>query len=158
MRYLKDELWDNACNDMTQEQQSQILWDKAYSEWFELFKKISNRFPKDFLSEFNKQHFHDYPFYSVSMEKVCKTKLKHNRKYYVLNLMLSDPTDLKKIHVLKFEDVKNAKIDFSAEVFMEWLYAEILPVNSKVSSIEIAFSDSKWYLEFAELKYFTYNT
>ena len=127
-------------------------WNQQYKQYMEEFNKIIDRFPKSFITEYNKYHMHDYIIKNISLErKVLKTKFK-----YELSIHLIDYYNEQFEHVLTFMDVDHIKanlvFDFAGN--SDWIYNEFLALDDKRLSFEVAlFSDSVLYCEFSKLRY-----
>ena len=130
-------------------------WDRRYDQWMEEFATIREKFPKRFLKEFDKYHFHDNIINSLTIEKMKPPK--SGCKYH-LNIKLLDYEDRRYIHDMDFYDVLNFRSDLNFEGIVgvcDWLYSEILPVGKNRFSWEVRlFGDDHFiYFDFAKMRY-----
>lgn len=130
-------------------------WDRRYEQWMEEFASIQDKFPKRFLKEFGKYHFHDNIINSLSIEKI---KTKRNGCRYHLNMKLLDFEDERYIHDMDFFDVQEFKSNLTFDGIVgvcDWIYSEILPAGKNRFSWEIAlFGDGRsLYFDFAKMRY-----
>lgn len=147
MKYLNIEV---IANDPSYDE-----WDRRYDLWMQEFATIQDKFPKRFLKEFSKNHFHDNIIDSLFIEKI---KTKRNGYKYHLNMKLLDHDDKRFVHDLIFFDVRNFKSDLlfdGSTGVCDWLYCEILPVGEKRFSFEIELfgNNSSIYFDFSKMRY-----
>lgn len=141
MKYLKQELYEKAVYGDEFDK-----WDEMYQISLAELEKISSRLPKLFLKEFYKYHFHDNLLISLTIERVGYR--------HALKMELSEYHDERIIHSLEFTDVSNFKSSLELRNMREdWIYCEILPVDEKRTSLEIAFPDDMMYFEFSKMHY-----
>lgn len=128
------------------------LWEKSYNDWLTEFQHIRKKLPKEFNHEFDVRHFHDYILNDIRLER-----LRRKKKYiYNIALVFQRPERNKSDHymTLTLHNVSkfNTSLDLNA-CFIEWLYCEILLLNSKTWSLEIEFSEGGLLCEFEKLEY-----
>ncbi|WP_078553534.1 hypothetical protein [Bacillus alkalicellulosilyticus] len=120
-------------------------WQQNVEKYQKIFKTLDNRLPQDVFEHFNSWGFHDYRLKKIEMDH--KSLVDLTIQFTVSN----DVEDLEseKQWVLSFEKVSfynykhhnydNEKSIFNREID-DWLYQEILPINSSRLSFEVLFS------------------
>ena len=130
-------------------------WDRRYDLWMQEFATIQDKFPKRFLKEFGKNHFHDNIIDAISLNRIVTKK---GASKYHLNMKLLDHDDKRFVHDLDFFDVRKFKPDLlfdGGTGVCDWLYCEILPAGEGRFSLEINLfgNDSSIYFDFSKMRY-----
>lgn len=165
MKYLDYELYerisnslllndDQAENDenMKKAKNDEKEWDKQCHLYLEEFWKLSARFPKNFLKEYNKHLLHDSIVHDIHLER--KRQKKQYR--YDMHIKLLDYYDDTIEHVITFLDVSCLKTNllFCHQGDSYWLYNEFLAIDNNRLSFEVRILDnSVLYCEFSKLRY-----
>lgn len=165
MKYLTYELYEKVANsiylngkeheddeNVKRAKTIEAEWNKRYSLYLEEFYKLSTRFPKNFLREYNKDLMHDSIVYDIKIER-----RKRGKQYrYDMTIMLLDYNNDTIVHAITFFDISclNCNLSLGHQGDSYWLYNEFLSVNDSRLSFEVAILDgSTLYCEFSKLRY-----
>ena len=144
MKYLDFKLYERICCAEPLEEDI-ILWNKCYNEWLSILKRFQRRYPKEFISEFHKKHFHDYTIQKIELINENSTTL--NLK---LTLLYNNF-----IHELLFYNLTEFKTDISILYFpnCDWIIAELSPLPQKRNYFNILLSDGELVFNFEKIEY-----
>lgn len=144
MKYLDFKLYERLCCAEPSEN-DKILWNKCYNEWLSVLRRFQKRYPKEFISEFNKKHFHDYTIQKIELINEISSTL-------TLKLTLSHNNI---IHELTFYNLTEFKTDISILYFpnCDWIIAELSPLSKKRNSFDILLSDGELSFNFEKMDY-----
>ena len=148
MKYLTDELSHKVC--LPGGEIYEPEWNRQIQKMLDELEKISSRLPKRFLKEFKKKHFHDNIISNIGIEMADMSG-----KYNVI-MRVIDHIDPNVEYILIFHKVENLKSELKLGDYggaVDWLYCEILLINQKRLSFEVALPDSFLYFEFSKLQY-----
>ena len=143
MNLLNFELYKKLCA-YSPTKQDEDEWERQYNCWVETFNQFKDELPDEFVSEFEKKHFHDYQIRSLlllSSELPCSI---------CINLNHSDND-----HLLTFVNVMDLNVNLKniSSGFVEWLVCEIGKINEATKYISILCSHGDISFRFETLNY-----
>jgi len=144
MKYLDFKLYEKLCC-VEPDENDIILWEKRYYEWLSVLKRHQRRYPKEFMSEFNKKHFHDYTIQKIELINEISATLTLKLTLFHNNI----------IHELKFYNLTEFKTDISILYFpnCDWIIAELSPLPQKRNLFDILLSDGELSFNFEKMDY-----
>ncbi|MGE6228447.1 hypothetical protein [Paenibacillus chitinolyticus] len=137
MKYFKQELWQEMnTGDITLMQKAEEEWNQNSKQYWDQYKLLENKLPKEIFDFFKQKDFHDF--------RLKEYKIIHH-KYgegtpVNLHLLLTNDEET---WLLEYSSIKKMKIDFETEElrgFDDFGYQEFLEVDEETISHEILFA------------------
>ncbi|MFE4569799.1 hypothetical protein [Paenibacillus chitinolyticus] len=142
MKYFKQELWQEMnTGDITLMEKAEEEWNKNSKQYWDQYKMLENKLPKEIFELFKQKDFHDF--------RLKEYKIIHHTygEGTPVNLHLILTND-EETWLLEYSSIKKMKIDFETEElqgdyqrgFDDFGYQEFLEVDENIISHEILFA------------------